>query len=422
MANLDRAKRKIHRVIMRWYSDDPIMLRAWCLVHHVPSKTQETMGIDSRCVPPKIRYNPNFVNALTIEQLETVMASEGFKLLLRHPTTRLKTPKEICNIASSVSVNEIMNYFPGEDYALNTGMFNLESGKYMEFYFRKLKEMADDVQQKVSQVFNQMSDEEKQQLIDDAMKEAEAQAEAEANGEGKDADGYPSMDGKNPLKEYNDPNGNSNKDWGENIEVDAAVKNFIQKNKSEFGYGKHTGKASQFIIAANKPKISWKEIIRRFHTSVVKGATVSTRKKVNRRYDLTYPGARRQYESEIIMAIDVSGSMSDEDIEEGFAVVNSICKHSKLHYILFDTEIKRVEKNYKIVRKEININGRGGTNFDAIIEYADKNKCDGLIIFSDMMAPAPPKPRNTKVLWLSHSKGQKPPVDWGMTAELNRYE
>lgn len=421
MADITRAENRIDNILMRWYSDDTVLLGAWCLVERVPSKTQDTMGIDSSQKPPVIRYNPNFVNSVSLEQLETVMASEGLKLLLRHPTTRLKNPKQLSSVASSIEVNDVMNYFPGDEFVLKPNDFGIETGKYYEFYFRKLLENMKDAQEKIQQIWNSMSDDQKKDAVENAM--SQAQSEAEADQQNRDEDGYKNMDNpSDAMKEYHNPDGTSNQDWSENNEVEASIKNYINKQKGADGWGKHTGKAKGSIVAAAKPKISWKEVLRRFHTSVVTGTSIASRKKVNRRYDLQYPGRRREYEAKIIMAIDISGSMSDEDIAEGVAVVNSICRHSHVDYLLFDTQIKDIVKNYRHAKKEININGRGGTDFQCVVDYVDKNKCDGLIIFSDMMAAKPSKPKNTKTLWLSHSKGQKPPVSWGMTAELNRYE
>jgi predicted metal-dependent peptidase len=145
--------------------------------------------------------------------------------------------------------------------------------------------------------------------------------------------------------------------------------------------------------------------------------------KLNRRYGLNAPGYRRQYTTEVVFAIDSSGSMSDEDLAEGFAVVNSGCRHAKVHYILFDTEITMEETNVRKAKRTFKVTGRGGTNFQKVIDYADKMKADGLIIYTDGCAPAPSKPNHSrKVLWLMSKKEQKPPVDWGYVTHLNRFE
>jgi hypothetical protein len=67
-----------------------MLTMAWCIVEKISDKNQKTIGIDSRSLPPQIRFNPNFINSLSYEVLEMIMASESFKLLLRHATNRLQ--------------------------------------------------------------------------------------------------------------------------------------------------------------------------------------------------------------------------------------------------------------------------------------------------------------------------------------------
>jgi predicted metal-dependent peptidase len=251
--------------------------------------------------------------------------------------------------------------------------------------------------------------------------------EGESDGEGSgdkptDDDGFQKVGSqKEGLKKMMDPRGETNKNWGENDVLDADVQNMVNERKgSSKMWGKFTADFMNDIVAANTPKISWKEILRRFNTSVVTTNTIGTRKKANRRFDLDAPGKRRVYTTKIIFAVDVSGSMSDDDLAEGFAVINSVCRHADIEYVLFDTEIKLVEKKMKKAKDKFKIKGRGGTDFEMMCRYADKNKADGMIIYSDGYAPAPNPPKNCKVLWLLTGKDNKPPVDWGFAAHLSR--
>ncbi len=238
-----------------------------------------------------------------------------------------------------------------------------------------------------------------------------------------DSSGSKSQTQGEALKEYWNPNGTANQDWGENTLMDANIENFVNDRKSSGEqWGKYTSDFQVDIIAANEPKISWKEMVRRFNTSVISGHNVTSRKKVNRRYDLDSPGRRRVYKSKIIFAIDVSGSMSDDDVAEGFAVINSVSRHAEIDYVLFDTEIKDVQKKMRKAKQTFKVTGRGGTDFTEVVQYANDNKADGLIIFTDGDAGSVSKPKYSKVLWLMHSKDQKPPVDWGFIAHLDRYE
>ena len=115
--------------------------------------------------------------------------------------------------------------------------------------------------------------------------------------------------------------------------------------------------------------------------------------------------------------------MSDDDIAEGFAVINSTCRHAEIHYMLFDTQIKNIEKKMKRAKAAFKIAGRGGTDPDPVLKYVDEHKYDGLVVYSDMYFSANvPKPRKCKVLWLGTQKSSKAPVDWGYHANLNRFE
>lgn len=423
IAKHEKAKTRIEKVLLKWFVDDPLMFGMYNMVDKTPDKTQESLGINTKHNPPKITYNPNFVNALSEEVLETVLASEGFKLLLRHPTSRLLFPENISSISSNVTVNQTMNHnfskIEGldivEDFSQEMG---LERNQYFEEYFRNIMDQSDKALSTISQMWGSLSEEQKNEV----KKEVEKMME----GPETDEDGYAKFDSaSDALKNYTDPNATANKDWKENSLVDADVDNYVKQNKgSAKQWGTWTGRAMDDIIVANTSKISYKELLRRFNQTVTSTKSVSSRMKQNRRYDLASPGYRREYQSKVIFAIDTSGSMSDDDLKEGMASCNSILKHSEVEYILFDTEITHIEKNYRKAKKTFKAHGRGGTDFQEVIDYTNERVADGLIIFTDGYASAPTRPRGTKVLWLFTDKDCTRPGDitWGATAVLDRYE
>ena len=414
---IETATKKMEAVVARWFQNDPILLGVWCLLDKKADPRQKTMGIDSRTILPSITYNPYFVNSLTPEYLEAVMVSEGFKLLLKHPTTRLQNPKAIARIASQVTINEILTPKFADKNLFSNGVdssnFNLENDGWFEYYFKELMENLPKTLDTLSAKFGK------------DIKEGDADSQGEGKGEGKDSEPkFEKFNNKNSaMKEYFDPTSTSCQDWEVNDLLDSQVKQMVDEKKgSSKNWGTYTGDAINIIVAAHEPKISYKDIIRRFHKSIIATKQVPTRMKLNRRYGLTMPGHRRVYKSKLILAIDASGSISDEDLAEAFAIVNSLCKHTMIEYLLFDTEIKFVEKKFKKARSDFKVHGRGGTNFQQVIDYAEKSSSDGLIIFTDGCADKPTEPKNTRVLWLMTSESEKPPVSWGMVAKLNRME
>lgn len=420
---LDKAKNKIDRVIFSLWKKDGVLFGALSMLDKVPSSSYDTIGIDlTEKHRVSLKYNPNFINSISIERLELVLFIEGMRVLLRHCTTRLQEPGNISHLASSLAINQLMNddldkILQGfDEVSPDPKRFGLPDKQAFEEYFRELLEKADKTDQIIQQIWQSMSDDQKKELIEKAM-----EGSGEGENEGKDSDNFKSFaNEKEALKEYSNPNGNAKQGWKKNNSFDSDIKAYIDKvkNKTKM-WGKYTSSVQAGILEAFAPKINCKDIIRRFSSSILTGKTEPSRMKINRRFDIERPGYRRTYKPNIIVAIDNSGSMSDENLKFGFGLVNKILYFAQITFIQFDCEIQIIEKNFNKARKEFSVKGRGGTNYQPIFDYAEKNKCDGLIIFTDGYAPAVTEPK-FKVLWMLSQKDQKPPVNWGMVTVLDR--
>lgn len=408
MANVKSALDKMDSVFSNWYLEDPMLAMAWCIVEKVPDKNIKTIGIDSRSLPPQIRFNPNFITTLNYEVLEMIMASESFKLLLRHATNRLQNPKDVCALSSQITIDEIMKKNAEKipelkNVLISAKDFNLPENSYLEDYHRRLRDDEKNMNKQIEKMFGQPKDEDDE-------------------GE-KDEDGYSKFSGQgDAIKEYLDPRNGDNQNWGENSNLDGEIKYLVDNYKgSAKSWRKFSGDAISSIVAANTPKISAREWLRRFNTSITSTAQFLTRMKPNRRFDLEAQGKKRKYITKVLFAIDSSGSMSDQDLAEGFAVVNSAVRHAEIHYLLWDTEIKYIEKKFKKAKAEFKVHGRGGTNPELVLKYAEENSYDGVVIFSDMeFSDNLRAPKKTKVLWLGTDKNSKKPVSFGYWATLDR--
>lgn len=419
MSNYNLAVEKMDKVIAEWYINDRILMMAWCLVEKVADKSQKTIGIDSTSRPPRIKFNPNFINSMSFEMLEMIMSSEAFKLLLKHATNRFQNPKDICGLASQITVDEILKKnaekIPEFKQAFVTADdFNLPPDSFLEDYRRRLLDERDKTEQKMEKMFGKG--------------EEKSDGDGDENGSGEGSGNKPNEEfqefdsAQDALDSYMDPRNGSNQDWGENEMFDSEMKSFVDNYKGSSQYwGKYSGQFIGQIIAAHTPKISIREHLRRFGTSIQSSMQILTRMKPNRRFDLDALGKRRKDITKVLFAIDSSGSMSDEDLAEGFSVVNSCLKHATVHYLLWDTEIKYVETKFKKAQESFKVAGRGGTCPEKVLEYAETHKYDGVIIYSDMFFSDDLKqPRGTKVFWLGTEKSSKRPVNFGYFATLER--
>ncbi len=105
----------------------------------------------------------------------------------------------------------------------------------------------------------------------------------------------------------------------------------------------------------------------------------------------------------MLLAIDTSGSVNDNELKEFFNEIDHIHKTgSDITVIQCDTAISNIA-TYK-PNHEIKIYGRGGTSFQPVIDYYNENihKFTSLVYFTDGEAWAPDNVRG-RVLWVLSS-------------------
>ena len=129
----------------------------------------------------------------------------------------------------------------------------------------------------------------------------------------------------------------------------------------------------------------------------------STVRKINKRYPYQHPGKKATRTAKIAIAIDQSGSVSDDMLSAFFAELNSLAKIAEFTVIPFDTRVDP-DKNF-VWKKGMNRKRErtmyGGTCFNAPTKFVnEKGGFDGLIVCTDMEAP---KPVRCKVqrLWIT---------------------
>ena len=124
----------------------------------------------------------------------------------------------------------------------------------------------------------------------------------------------------------------------------------------------------------------------------------------NRRSGFENMGSIRRFDTNLLIAVDVSGSISGEVLTHFYSVIGKIFKYGIEHVdvVQFDCSLSEVQP-FEKAKKRIEILGRGGTSFQPIFDFVQRNpQYDGLIIFTDGYAPKPKKSKRfqTKVVWV----------------------
>lgn len=156
-------------------------------------------------------------------------------------------------------------------------------------------------------------------------------------------------------------------------------------------------------------QIPWYLILRQFMQSLYDVKTKNTWKKVNRRFRGKMPGAKRLPRMELLIGIDSSGSVSDEDLKKFYAEIDSINETGMVNIdiAVFDTQIHQREeykKGFEATRQ-----CAGGTSFIPVHELAIEERYKGVIYLTDGYAEFPDKDDvSYKCLWVMNTD-VKPP-------------
>jgi len=206
-------------------------------------------------------------------------------------------------------------------------------------------------------------------------------------------------------------------EWEEVQQASDAVKKMVGKNTEQLltnvvrqleksnpgSIPDHIKSLIEQFNVIEPPKFNWRAYLRRFVGVSTKTWVEDTRRKKSRRFP-DMPGSRENYYSHILVAIDTSASVEDEDLLEFAKELTHMHKTGHDIDILFvDTQIHgKIKYN---PRQPIEVTGRGGTSFQPTIDYFNQHfkKYSCLIYLTDGEASIPKNARGY-ILWVHGSK------------------
>jgi predicted metal-dependent peptidase len=344
-------------------------------------------------------YNPDFFASLPEEHVRGVLKHEFYHLIFEHVTSRKPegVPHMAWNIAADLAINShIADELPEMACVPGRGPFeDLPLLKSAEWYLANLPKNE----------------------------EGEGEGSGEGGegepGEGQPGDGEPS-DGSGSPGNFDDHSGWD--DASQSPEQQAAnqmakerlkqsMKDAAQEaSQSAKGWGSMSGEVKQEILKRLETKVDWKKVLRYFIKTSQRASRRSSVKRINKRYAYIHPGKKVQRQAKIAIAIDQSGSVSDEMLSAFFGELNGLAKLAEFTVIPFDTEVPE-DKVYvwkKGQNKAAERVSCGGTCFNAPTEYVNKNSFDGVIILTDMEAPKP-KACKAQRMWMTDARGASRP-------------
>lgn len=179
------------------------------------------------------------------------------------------------------------------------------------------------------------------------------------------------------------------------------------KDQVEKSRGNIPGELKSILERLNvkePPKFDWKSYLRRFTGGSQKVYTKKLRRKFNKRFE-DNPGLKIKQRRHVLVAIDTSGSVSESELKEFFHEIDHINKTgSDITVIQCDTSIRYIGEYKK--GQELVIHGRGGTDFDPVLEYYNANtgKYTCLLYLTDGECNTDVNVKG-KMLWVISTRG-----------------
>jgi predicted metal-dependent peptidase len=320
-------------------------------------------------INPMLRINKEFWNSLDDVEKEGILIHECGHILYGHLTENWdylrKHDAKIANEAMDLEVNSSIPILQKDPY-FYPAKFSLENNKGTLFYYDYLcknylegggigggNQLVDDHSQWQS---DKMSDAQKQLIQQQIDSIAKSTAEQVQKSQGV----VP-----NQFKDY--------------------IDKLFQKKERIF---------------------NWKQYFRKSIGTAIDVELRKTRKKESRRFP-DASGLKHKRKASVLVAVDTSGSVSGEELNEFFSEINHIYKAgTDITIIECDAKIQRI---YKYTGKwDGTVHGRGGTVFDEVYTYRNEHRRDftACVFFTDGYLDV-----NTKLfgnnIWIITSNGYK---------------
>lgn len=396
-------EKSLKKIVNEWFYSEPLLFLAACS-HQLVENLQMNVPMRSGCL--RIEFNPSLLEKCSEKELSEYLKIEIYRILLQHPYKRepSNANKSILLVASDAAINQF--YEP---------CVPLEGVEYLKSLAKRFKELENPLGAEWAG-----SDEEKFFMRNLNIDHKTGRFYSSDNLSFEDwyrwilfLVKHISTQGQNAgfssLAEKSAFSSDAADLWEENEEAQEEIQKNIQKVEVDHGWGELGGGLKREIQAQADFSMDYRRALSQFRQNIVSASRNLTRMKPSRRFGFKAMGSRYQRKANVLIAVDVSGSITDESFGRFFHAINSIFFLGiieKIDVIFFDTNLKfskpvSIKKKFSL--KEIQ--GRGGTNFQCALDFfVSRKEYNGLIIFTDGQGNPPVLRSSQNVLWILSSR------------------
>lgn len=381
-----------------------------------------TMAVDGKGT---MYFNPDFVTKICPDNntnvLEGVLVHEAMHLVLEHPkrmkgrTIMLTDGYSLWNVATDIYINN----------ALDQNNFSLPEGgllpKDNRIELNNGSIVIEDIDKKTSEdIYKEIA----RQLPKSDSKGGQGQSSGGQgqSGEqdwGKNFDEHVDWDKAEEGKDGKSGQ-SQEKDWKEIKAKATAVSKMRGQNPA--------GLSREFDFLDEAPQINWKHYVKNYINSQLPSDYTWSRPNKNYIAGGTYLPAIKRESVNVLFSIDVSGSISKEDLNAYMREIYGMSRQfsgANFRVLFHDVEITndfKVKGNFLSTVKKWDIKGGGGTSHIPLYNYVKEKKLHKehtiLISFTDGYSKFPDKP-SIPTLFILKDGISKKQIPFGKAIELN---
>ena len=390
-------RERIQQETEQWFLTEPLFFTVYC-THRL--KMNANMQCALRSGQGRIEYNPEIIEGVKDMELSAMLRVEMIRILLQHPYARqpLGCKPMMLQMASDMVISPayhfgFLNMTCPEEYGLPIG-------QHYEWYAKRLCEMGVHRDGDKPSEGNSCTNKQKGEDVSEPSKEGNNQAQNISQGSLGPEQGQ-SLEQR--LAE--DDGTDYTALWEEDSFQSRLITDIVQSTTQ---WGSIPGYMVELIKKAADGKIDYRNVLRMFRSSILSQKRRLTRMRPSRRFGFEQMGSRYDFVTRLLIAIDTSGSVGSEELGRYFRIITTFFKYGvqEIDVLMFDCTVQgkpikldEAKKN----KQEFKVKGRGGTNFQAPIDYVKEYpNYDGLIIITDGYAETPEVPphMSTKLLWV----------------------
>ncbi len=430
MVDLARVEQKLSAARTRLILDRPFL---GALVLRLPlvaadPKWCPTTGTDAR----KFYYNPDYIWQLNDSELQFVLAHEALHCGLLHFARRNGRTQHLWDIACDYAVNPLL---------INEGLQPPPNAPWLREYENMTAEeiypLLGDNENDMDTMDKHLYDQgEGGQRGDDSHGEGESDRQRQRNDKRPDP-GEGEGKGQQPDPELSGPGQGGAREKEGGLAAEPLPLSEREKQELAEQWQQKLAGAAQMAMQAGKlgenwvrlvdhllePQLPWQALLARYMTATARDDYSWQRPNSRREGPAIFPSLKNG-QVDITVAIDVSGSIADGELQAFLGEVNAIKSQINARITLLACDAKLSEgapwvfEPWEECRLPEKLQGGGGTDFRPVFQWLEQQdrQPDLLVWFTDAQGRFPEQAPHCPVLWLVKGRASIP---FGQRIQLN---